>query len=44
MRETMEELGLKREDIFVITKIYPGSEMAKLEQFIQACLNRGMWI
>ncbi len=40
VREAMEELGLKREDIFVITKIYPGSEMANPEQSIQACLDR----
>ena len=39
-REAMEELGLKREDIFVTTKIYPGSEMANPEQAIQACLDR----
>jgi len=40
VREAMEELGLQREDIFVITKIYPGSEMANPEQAIQACLDR----
>ena len=40
VREAIEELGLKREDIFVITKIYPGSEMANPEQSIQACLDR----
>ncbi len=40
VREAMEELGLKREDIFVITKIYPGSEMADPEKSIQACLDR----
>ena len=40
IRESMEELGLKREDIFVITKIYPGSEMADPERSIQACLDR----
>ena len=40
IREAMEELGLKREDIFVTTKIYPGSEMANPEQAIQACLDR----
>ena len=40
VREAMEELGLQREDIFVITKIYPGSEMANPEQSIQACLDR----
>lgn len=40
IREAMEELGLKREDIFVTTKIYPGSEMADPERSIQACLDR----
>ncbi len=40
VREAMEELGLQREEIFVITKIYPGSEMANPEQAIQACLDR----
>ncbi len=40
IREAMEELGLKREEIFVITKIYPGSEMANPEQSIQVCLDR----
>ncbi len=40
IREAMEELGLKREDIFVTTKIYPGSEMANPERSIQACLDR----
>ncbi len=40
IREAMEELGLKREEIFVITKIYPGREMANPEQSIQACLDR----
>ena len=40
IREAMEELGLGRENIFVITKIYPGSEMANPEQAIQACLDR----
>lgn len=40
VREAMEELGLQREEIFVITKIYPGSEMANPEQSIQACLDR----
>ena len=40
VREAMEELGLKREDIFVTTKIYPGSEMADRERSIQACLDR----
>lgn len=40
IREGMEELGIKREEIFVITKIYPGSEMADPETSIQACLDR----
>lgn len=40
IREAMAELGLQREDIFVITKIYPGSEMANPEKSIQACLDR----
>lgn len=40
IRESIEELGIKREDIFVITKIYPGSEMANPEESIQACLDR----
>lgn len=40
IRESMEELGIKREEIFVITKIYPGTEMANPEASIQACLDR----
>lgn len=40
VQEAMTELGIKREDIFVITKIYPGSEMADPERSIQACLDR----
>lgn len=40
IREAMEELGLRREEIFVTTKIYPGSEMANPETAIQACLDR----
>ncbi len=40
IREAMEELGIKREEIFVTTKIYPGSEMANPEEAIQACLDR----
>jgi len=40
IREGMAELGIAREDIFVITKIYPGSEMANPEASIQACLDR----
>lgn len=40
IREAMEELGIQREEIFVITKIYPGSEMENPENSIQACLDR----
>ncbi|MCM1133732.1 MAG: cyclophilin-like fold protein [Ruminococcus flavefaciens] len=40
IRESIEELGIRREDIFVTTKIYPGSEMANPEESIQACLDR----
>ncbi len=40
IRESMEELGIKREEIFVITKIYPGSDMANPEAAIQGCLDR----
>ena len=40
IRESMGELGIKREEIFVITKIYPGSDMADPEKAIQACLDR----
>lgn len=40
IREAIDEGIIKREDIFVITKIYPGSEMENPEQSIQACLDR----
>ena len=40
IREAIDEGIIKREDVFVITKIYPGNEMAKPEQSIQACLDR----
>lgn len=40
IREAMEELGIQREEVFVITKIYPGSEMENPENSIQACLDR----
>ena len=40
VREAVEELGIRRKEIFVITKIYPGSEMADPEASIQACLDR----
>lgn len=40
IREAINDGIIEREDLFVITKIYPGSEMANPEQAIQACLNR----
>lgn len=40
VREAMEEYGIDREEIFVTTKIYPGSEMEKPEESIQACIDR----
>lgn len=40
IREAIDEGIIRREDIFVITKIYPGSEMENPEQSIQACLDR----
>lgn len=40
IREAMEEYGIKREEIFVTTKIYPGSEMENPEQSIQDCLDK----
>ena len=40
IRESMDELGIAREEIFVITKIYPGEDMANPEKSIQACLDR----
>lgn len=40
IREAIEEGIIKREDVFVITKIYPGSEMERPEESIQACLDR----
>lgn len=40
IREAMEEQGIKREEIFVTTKIYPGSQMANPEQSIQDCLDK----
>ena len=40
IRKAIDEGTIKREDVFVITKIYPGSEMANPEQSIQACLDR----
>lgn len=40
IRGAIDEGIIRREDIFVITKIYPGSEMENPEQSIQACLDR----
>ena len=40
IREVIEEGLIQREDVFVITKIYPGSEMETPEESIQACLDR----
>ncbi|MGI6499269.1 MAG: aldo/keto reductase [Anaerostipes sp.] len=40
IREAIDELGIKREEIFVITKIYPGNEMKNPEKSIQACIDR----
>ena len=31
---------IKREELFVITKIYPGAKMANPEKTIEGCLNR----
>lgn len=40
IRDAIDDGIVKREDLFVITKIYTGSEMANPEQSIQACLDR----
>lgn len=40
IREAIDEGIIQREDIFVTTKIYPGSEMKNPVQSIQACLDR----
>ena len=40
IRESISEGIMQREDVFVITKIYPGSEMENPERSIQACLDR----
>lgn len=40
IREAIDEGIVKREDIFVTTKIYPGDEMANPEASIQTCLDR----
>ena len=40
IREFMQEEGVPRDDIFVVTKIYPGDDMQNPEQAIQGCLER----
>ncbi len=40
IRKAIKELGIKREEIFVTTKLYPGSEMANPEQAIESCLSK----
>ena len=40
IRGAIEEGIIQREDVFVITKLYPGSEMENPEQSIQAYLDR----
>ncbi|MDO4265318.1 MAG: aldo/keto reductase [Eubacteriales bacterium] len=39
IRESMEELGISREEVFVTTKLYLGTEMADPEKAIQDCLD-----
>ncbi len=40
IREAIDDGIVEREDLFVITKIYPGSEMANPEEAIRGCLDR----
>lgn len=40
VRAAIEDGIIKRSDIFVITKIYPGDEMENPEESIQACLDK----
>lgn len=40
IREAINEGIIERSDVFVTTKLYPGSEMENPEQAIQACLDR----
>lgn len=40
IREAIDDGIIKREDIFVTTKIYPGDEMENPEESIQACIDR----
>ena len=40
VREAMQEYGIKREEIFVITKLYPGEQFSNPEQAIEQALNK----
>ena len=40
IREEIDDGTVTREDLFVITKIYPGDDMANPETAIQGCLDR----
>lgn len=40
IREAISDGIIKREELFVTTKIYPGDEMANPEESIQACIDR----
>ena len=40
IREAIDEGIIQREDVFVTTKIYPGSEMENPAESIQACIDR----
>ncbi len=40
IRKAIDDGIVKREELFVVTKIYPGDEMANPEKAIQACLDR----
>lgn len=40
IREAMDEYGIAREDIFVITKLYPGEQFANPEEAIEQALEK----
>ena len=40
IREAIDDGIIKRNELFVTTKIYPGDEMANPEESIQACIDR----
>lgn len=40
IREAIDEGIIQRDEVFVITKIYPGSEMKNPKQSVQGCLDR----